>query len=355
MISFIMILFLLLVLATILLSSVAVFYTFFKKSQFVQTKPCVRAKLIRVEKDAELISKFRLNLDPRSKKAKAILHMINDKAYKVNCYNVEQDKNLVVIMIVVGHNDKKMEYFGKLYHAPRGFPIIMNIETGHLDLKGFLPKFKNDEEDEIKTIGEDYDKAILTVKASGYLGQMIAFLSSDENTVYYVGFSKNSGSDTKFVDQINIFIDDVVKRHPGLPEHLVNHKMHLCFEVLAKWDPHGAYVAREGLVGTAAMYSQEIDDIDSETDKPTRLSKRVPIDEANKLFKAIGVYVLGYWVAQTSEAVQKAFDVISANRLTSSYSRIKRYLNNVRGVKFVPGNCEHSRLYLHACIPACSF
>jgi hypothetical protein len=148
----------------------------------------------------------------------------------------------VYMINVHGNDDALLNYLGKLYSFPRGFPIIW-IPGKLVKMHGFLPKFENDKTKQESDITEfnGLKKMTMFKKWSGYLGQLCVFTYA--GNIYWSATSKNSASNDFAYDAIRLFKKYI---NHNLLNYLLDKNLHICAEMLSKNDQsHGHIISPE--------------------------------------------------------------------------------------------------------------
>lgn len=283
------------------------------------------------------------------KRAANLLLVIDVKGFSLQFGQVVNDNGKMFIVKLVGHNDRLLEKWGARMGLPRGCQMIWNRITRTIVFGGFMCKFGNDSTSD--TYAADVCRAVIALKVSGFLGQLIAWVGSG-GRVYFFGCCKNSVVDggNGYVDQVNTFAAELVRDNPGLPARMVEDGFQLCFEVLAPWDPHGAFVnGKGGLVGTAIMHTQTFGDESEPTYASGMLPglARMPPLEAREIFMALGVMVLGHFEIRSRPAILEVVALLKEHRATMSNSSLEALLRACDLCEFFPGNCTHDMLYVN--------
>ena len=173
-----------------------------------------------------------------------------EKLHKnVSYYKIDLDGpgTVAYLMMFKFHgfaNDRKLEFMGKRYGFPRGFPIVYIPSTGYVHSFGFYPKFENDSRQEKvnKSVFADAKHISGSIKISGFLGQINPFIHND--TVYVFFTSKNSANydtDEKtkpFVQGVH----DIARQYISDSALIALAEMgaHVCGEFMANFDiTHG--------------------------------------------------------------------------------------------------------------------
>lgn len=176
----------------------------------------------------------------------------NVSYYKIDLINANTGTETVAYLMMFKFHgfglDRKLEFMGKRYGFPRGFPIIYIPSTGYLHSFGFYPKFENDSRQEKvnKSIFADAKHISGSIKISGFLGQINPFIHND--TVYVFFTSKNSANydtDEKtkpFVQGVH----DIARQYISDSALIALAEMgaHVCGEFMANFDiTHGQSLA----------------------------------------------------------------------------------------------------------------
>ena len=155
----------------------------------------------------------------------------------------------IYLLMINGKNDFNLIKLGKAYGFPRGCPVLWK-PTEYVDLRGFFPKFDNDENEggdapAFKAAVLDGARSLYFFKKwSGFLLHVIAFKENER--FYWTVCSKQSADPkTKYVIRGRDMMADLLTE--SLLRRLAENHLYLGGEAMHVDDEHG-YVAKENAV-----------------------------------------------------------------------------------------------------------
>lgn len=184
--------------------------------------------------------------DPTNKKLAHVLNTSKNKSAISMTINECKISGMYIVM-VKGNNDGALIKLGVECGFPRGFPVLWvpNVSTRYF---GFLPKFENDDRQQIDTFDDKIESIRFFKKWSGFLGQLLVWEFNGNN--YWTVCSKNAvGFDSNFVRDAHRLFEPFVTDQ--LVEDMIKLNLHICAEMISKKDQvHGSKTKNETPVVT---------------------------------------------------------------------------------------------------------
>lgn len=137
-------------------------------------------KLVQDDANRQQLKNLFMN-DPNNRK---LAYVMNNSKFKnaismtINQCNVSG----MYIVMVKGNHDGALVKLGTECGFPRGFPVlwIPNVTTRYF---GFLPKFENDERQQIDTFDDKMQSIRFFKKWSGFLGNFIWYYDNAQSEI----------------------------------------------------------------------------------------------------------------------------------------------------------------------------
>ncbi len=177
------------------------------------------------------------------------------------------------IVMVKGSYDKILLDLGRKHQFPRGFPVLW-IPGAPESIRyfGFLPKFSNDERQELDkfSVDDDIESMRFFKKWSGFLGQLLVFdiphKNDNGNANRFVAWTVCSKNSCEHTSEFVIDAKRLFERYvtPQLTQKMLDSKLHICAEMISfKDQTHGSRAFKETPVVT--VIGKQIIDAQPET------------------------------------------------------------------------------------------
>jgi hypothetical protein len=151
------------------------------------------------------------------------------------------------LVMVRGRSDRDMMEMGKTVGLPRGCCVVWMPEAGTIDVRGFYPKFDNDDHKQAEW--ETATTCSFFKKWSGFLGQIIALRLPSGEYAWTVCSKNSADCGSEFVAMARAIAEPLMT--PALVRELADRQLYLGGEFLSPADDTHGYIAkRAGAVMT---------------------------------------------------------------------------------------------------------